>query len=333
MAKLQKSNQTTKGKSKKILTPLEKRTKYKGFGWHLAAMLYYQVKDSPLHKSYRNSIYCADVLSVDGDGEIHTTYCKNRWCPLCNRIQMGKMINKYGPRLQREKLWFVTLTRPNVPAKDLKQEIKEYARLWNCIKHHKWFMDKVQDGAIGIRKTECTYNPQRNDYHPHYHFLTNNEELAKKLQSDWMAMNRKKGIFVSVRAQKVEEVQGDGAYLEIFKYFTKLLAKRTEFDKETHKRKHTRFFDAVHMDIIFRAMAGQRVYQTFGLPENWEVEDETEEEAEKLENIKDTYLKFMETDGWWGYYDIDTAEGVIQIEQPDYLMDILKKSEEGLKKK
>lgn len=332
MAKLQKSNQTTKGKSKKILTPLEKRTKYKGFGWHLAAMLYYQVPTSTLHKSYRNTLYCADTLSVDDKGVTHTKYCKNRWCPLCNRINMGKLIDKYSPRLSTETLYFVTLTRPNVPAMELKKELREYMNIWSLMRNHTWFKKGVNDDkVIGIRKVECTYNPQRNDYHPHFHLLVNNRKFAKQIVEDWMKMNGRKSVKVSPNAQKVKRVRDDGGFMEIFKYFTKLLAKTPD---PNDKRKKRIIFDAVHMDVIFRAMAGSMVYQPFGKKENWAMDVElTEEEEEKLEDFKNTYLKFMETNNYWGYYDIETGAAGVEIKQPDYLKKIIEKSEESLKKK
>ncbi len=50
---------------------------------------------SPLEKSYRNTVYCADALEQDESGTLKGRYCGNRWCLVCNRVRTARAINRY----------------------------------------------------------------------------------------------------------------------------------------------------------------------------------------------------------------------------------------------
>ena len=129
-AKLDKNSENAKDSALKVTIALRKKNKYRWFGYHLASMLYYQNPDSSLRTSYQNSFHCCEKL-FQGNGRITAKYCKNRWCPQCQRIRMGTLINAYAPRLQDEKeLYFITLTRPNVRAEQLPEEIATYNKKW-----------------------------------------------------------------------------------------------------------------------------------------------------------------------------------------------------------
>ena len=133
---------------------------------------------------------------------------------------MGALINAYAPRLEKEKkLYFITLTRPNVKAECLRQEIEEYQNLWRKIAKTRWFADATKGGMIGIKKLECTYHANRvklekheewkvnlegkmykkvwftptsepdpwfDTYHPHLHVLVSDEQTAINIKEKWL---------------------------------------------------------------------------------------------------------------------------------------------------
>ena len=91
--------------------------------------------NSPLKKSYTNTIYCCQTLHQKED-RLVSKYCNNRWCLVCNRIRIGKAINGYMPELMKlEDPQFLTLTIPNVKRYQLRLAIdpgsaKKYSGLF-----------------------------------------------------------------------------------------------------------------------------------------------------------------------------------------------------------
>lgn len=307
--KVEKNTDTSKLFGEKF----KQRNKFKFFGYHLDGMLYYGNPTSPLRKSYRNSFYCCNHIEVTPEGMAISKWCKNRWCPLCQRNKMGAMINAYGSRLQKSKeLWFVTLTLQNVTAKELRKEILRYQQLWREIANTSVYRKAMRNGVIGIRKMECTYHgrqflkdgspdPWHGTYHPHIHLLLSSKELADFILLEWQRLNPD----CSALAQDIRLVKSDGGYLEIFKYFTKLIAKDSS---------GKRYFDAGHMDVIFRAMQGRRVYFRLGSKSAWgceEVKEENIEQAAVLDTDAGAGIyKWVEGDEFFGYYEINTGETI-----------------------
>lgn len=325
MAKVEKKNESANDASvKSIVKALRKRNKYKWFSYRIAGFLFFQNEDSPIRKSYRNTFYCAGWLH-QYEGELTTHWCKNRWCAACNRNRMGQLINEWGPRLdQEENLQFMTLTRPNVTADMLADELKEYQRLWRLISGRKWFRRALKAGVIGVRKIECTYNPNRDDYHPHFHLLVSNEEFAWQILRVWEEINLKNGVYVSPQAQLIEPVTDRGGYLEIFKYFTKLIAKRST--KDGTKKE---FFDAPHMDVIFRSMAGKKTYFRIGTDAAWGGADIVEDDAAVLTpDMEEKIWTWMDRTDYFGYYEDETGEVLTEMQPPAHLKEILDNSKE-----
>lgn len=252
---------------------------------------------------------------------IKAKWCKNRWCPACNRNKMGLMINTYGPRLSQEKsLWFLTLTRPNVRAEVLRKELGKYQEIWRDISLSRWFKKYLKKGCIGIRKIECTYNPDRDDYHPHLHLLVSDPSFAWSIYQAWLCYAH--GVEISPDAQDMRRAENAGGYLEIFKYFTKLIA------KDGQKRE---FFDAIHMNTIFEAMAGRRVYFRIGSKKSWGVEEVTEEDEDEeaalcTDDEEDRIWTWLEQKNYFGYYDVDSGEVLTEMEPSEHLGDILNRS-------
>jgi hypothetical protein len=234
--------------------------------------------DSPLKKSYINTLYCSSELKQDGD-KITGKYCKNRWCMVCNRIRVGKCINGYMPEL--EKLTdpqFVTLTIPNVKKEALREATRGMILTFGAIykKMHRWCkQNRIK--LMGIRKMECTYNPNEDSYHPHFHFIIEGKTVAEKILAEWLERNPT----AALAAQNIKPADVN-SMKELFKYFTKVVTKRAIYIPA--------------MDVIFRAIKGFKIYQPFGIrPVNDEPDDL---EAVSIEINPDLL-------GWWKWKGMD----------------------------
>lgn len=218
--------------------------------------------DSPLKKSYWRTYHCNRVIVQEGY-KYTTEYCNGRWCTVCNRIRMAKMINGYSvPLLKIEDLQFVTLTAPNVKASDLKGEIANMYKKWRSINQN---MRKTYKMDIkGLRKLECTYNPITDTYNPHFHFLIGGSSEAQQLVKLWLDKNPK----ASVKAQNVQKAR-DGSIIELFKYAV----------KGVHKGK----FYPEALDNIYQALYNKRTFQSFGISKQVE---------EDLNGIQSEDMKF-----------------------------------------
>ncbi len=90
--------------------------------------------------------------------------CKNRFCPICAWRKARKdalklsIIMKYLQAEQNKEFIFLTLTTPNVEAKDLESEIKKYNHAFQKLMQRK----EVKNIVKGyIRKLEVTYDNER----------------------------------------------------------------------------------------------------------------------------------------------------------------------------
>lgn len=210
--------------------------------------------DSPLKKAYWNTYYCCKTLTkhhaTEGNNDTITgKYCKNRWCMVCSRIRTAELMNKY---FELTGTWddkqFVTLTIPNVPASDLSLAIDNMLIDFKRIQE---VMRKRKTPIIGIRKLECTYNPIRDDYHPHFHVIIRGSDSAKELLLQWLERNPT----ASNLGQDVRPANNDDLK-ELFKYFTKIISgKRLNGERKIVARS---------LDVIFNAVLGRRTFQAFG---------------------------------------------------------------------
>jgi hypothetical protein len=223
-----------------------------------------KLEGSPLQSSYRNTIYCNAILTQEG-GKVRGTYCGNRWCMTCARIRTGMAMERYLPTLKAwGDVWFVTLTVRNVPAAELRDTIATMLAGFTAAKR----AIKRTDGLefVGLRKLECTYNALTDEYHPHFHVHVRGQAAARALVRRWL------DYFPDVtdaQAQDCRPVDGtDDSLREIFKYFTKLVAKR-------------KLMPAKALDVIFRAMRGRRVYQPVGFTVANDDDDEGDLELDK----------------------------------------------------
>lgn len=224
----------------------KKRARKKFTSLAIATHLAEENPDSPLFKSYERSKHCMETLTPNGEGRLTAHYCKNRWCPVCQSIRIAVLINGYKPQLEKLKdPYFVTLTRPTCTAEGLPWQIKKMGEVWAKIKHRK----KIRS-VPGIRKAECTTRPN-GMYHYHFHIIIEGKENAEYLIKSWLELNPD-----SDRKAQDMRPADCSSMIELFKYFTKLLAK----DKAGNRH----MMDYKRLDVIFRALSGKRIYQPFG---------------------------------------------------------------------
>lgn len=239
-------------KAKKGQNDLNKRAKNSYFSKCLAQYLTYL--DSPLNKAYRTTLFdCCSTLMQEGQKITSNMYCGYRWCNVCNRIRTGKLLNGYlNPLQEMTAPHFVTVTVPNVPGKELRHTlvgmVQSSANITRALK-------RLKMAVNGIRKIECTYNVERDDFHPHLHFILDGEDVAKQFIEQWL----KRYPSAARDAQNYKPVidtNGGGGIKELFKYTTKIITK-TKADGNFN-------IYIAPLDTIFRAMKGMRTFQNFG---------------------------------------------------------------------
>ena len=238
---------------------LQKRARTKSFSLPLATAL--TDLRSPLEKSYRSTIYCNRSIT-QVDGRMVSKYCGQRWCLTCNRIRTARAVESYGETIRSwDDPHFVTLTIRNCSADDLPAT---FDLLLSTFTKAKRSITRTHGlPLVALRKMECTYNGT--DYHPHLHIIVDGAAQAELLRSLWL--KRLPGQS-DTKGQDVRPCD-DRGHNELFKYFTKLTTK-------THGKGGRSVIGVDHLDVIFRAMKGRRVYQSVGFTLPTEIEEEIE---------------------------------------------------------
>jgi hypothetical protein len=175
------------------------------------------------------------------------------------------------------------LTIPNVKSDVLPETIETMTKnLTNIIRV---LREKRKINISGIRKIEVTYNQQKDDYHPHFHIL-HNQDVGEMIISEWLKRNptakkqgwdRKSKSMVNLQVTKPVTKQGDDdrKYLnELFKYASKFIVKD---DKE---RNLLNIYIPA-LDNILRALHTKRTIQSFGIIKKLDI-DKPDEELELI---------------------------------------------------
>ena len=265
-------------------TPKETQKKQQ---WAKSYSLYTTIKflqnchSSKLYKSYFNSLRCANVklLTMDEKTEqmkITTTYCKNRWCYVCNRIRTAININHYLPQINEfANPFFVTLTLPTCPAEELKDRIEHILKAWRNIYKRSFngkYIKEVAEKNItlnGVRSIECTLRPN-NLYHIHMHLIVDGWHNAEWVVKQWLSLHPQanklaqdvRKIYVKDEAEPLNI----GGLMEGFKYAVKMSvnAKKNE--------------DYERMDLVFQAFKGKRLFSAFGNIKALRLDEKDEDE-------------------------------------------------------
>lgn len=127
---------------------------------------------------------------------VQANYCKDRFCATCQWLRsrkafreamtIGQHILTYNPTLR---FIFLTLTVPNLPLDELGDGITAMMNGWKRLIQRK----RVREVILGYhRSLEVSYNPRRNDYHPHFHvlFVVPNSYFGRRYinRSEWLSL-------------------------------------------------------------------------------------------------------------------------------------------------
>lgn len=209
--------------------------------------------DYTMAKSYWRSYHCCDTVFLDTSGKLTTSYCKCRWCLVCASIRTAVYINKYSSILDSwDDSQFLTLTDVNCRESQLPVVVDNMLSTLRLIfeNHRKRrSRNKTDVILVGIRKLECTYNPIKDTYNPHFHIITKDKVTAQIIMSAWL--DRQKSA--SPLAQDIRKtVKGSSA--ELLKYETKVI-----YDVGSGRRIYPR-----SLDWIYSCVKGRRTVSTFG---------------------------------------------------------------------
>lgn len=282
------------------------------------------LEDSVLRESYKRSLDCCSELVQVGN-KLTGKYCKQRWCIVCNRIRTAKMINNYIEELKLfSKPQFLTLTVKNceyidynvkgkkyycVPKNTLKDTFENMQALWRyCYKKLKHTAKKNSYILKGIKKVECTYNFEENTYHPHFHFILDSKEISDCIMDYWLSYSYKFNLQTNELAQKSKPVENEQGYLELFKYFSKIVSKTNEKEVIKLKKEDSIYTEIIvkkkeaimipALDNIFKTMRGKRVYDAFGIP--LAKEDDFDIQSEEIENLQHQNITwFWKENNWY----------------------------------
>lgn len=256
-----------------------------------------QKLDSPLKEKYNDSHFCASVLHKKGN-KLVSRYCKHRWCKICNRNRTGKLINAYSESINAIKdKQFVTLTIPNVIGDLLRKSIQ------GMIKTIQKIQDKRRKLKLplfrAIRKLECTYNVECNNYHPHFHFIIDGEDNGNQLIQEWLKYYPDSNI-------KGQDIRQAKEPLELFKYFTKLTSNTGKKYINGSKLIDEWAFPEA-LDVIFQSIQKIRIIQPMGGIKY--VSDEIEElQAEEMDETlidkgdSNDYFFIWSGENWFNPY-------------------------------
>lgn len=222
--------------------------------------------DNERVQQYWNTYHCQNKLYL-ADSNLHSYYCKNRFCTICCAIRKADIINRYYPELQKWKEpHFVTLTVKAIPAKNLQTWVKGMNQAFKLIinrckkKHQRGKGIKL----MGVRSLECNFNPKKRTYNPHFHIIVPNKQIAEVLKKEWMLQwNKTATLHASHKAQHIVKINNlDKALIETIKYGSKIF---TEPDIKKNKNSSLQpIIYAKALDNIFTAMKERRIFERFG---------------------------------------------------------------------
>lgn len=222
-----------------------------------------QKGNKDLVKRFRNTYYCQNRI-VTHNGKIFSKYCKNRFCTVCSSNRKAQLINDLRPIIGSwESPYFVTLTVANCKAQYLKRKIRKMYAVLKTIteRHYKRYQRGKGIKLIGIRNLECTFNPQRMDYHPHLHLIVPDKQTANTLMQDWL---KEWGVFEasgsSQHKRPVKDLEHD--LVETIKYCAKIFTEPDPKAKDKKTAKRNIYVRAIYN--IIDAMNGVRLYESFG---------------------------------------------------------------------
>jgi len=317
--KLEKPCTPTPEEKEEARRTMQKRARAK----YLTSGLLEELEELDSHIPYSRARGCCRTV-VQEDGELKCSYCRSRWCIVCNRIRMGKILNDYLPVLEmwddEEGVFFVTLTTPNVEGEELRSQVEEMKKKLRYCRRS--IRETRGLDFRAIENWEVTFNQERGDYNPHVHIAVRGKKQAIALREEWL----KRWEGANKAGQDARRWDGTkGGMQELAKYATKMVAPDSEERPP-----------AEALDVIFRALYRLHLINPTGFEKEKEKAraqvhqrgEETDEEAtaspeldeqeedpfEELEARVPAYVRPGEKAVWeWGggdWFDIDTGESL-----------------------
>lgn len=277
----QLSSSPQKNTSETFQKNLTKRARAKALTVQLSLALANNNPSSILNKSYWNTYYCANAITIE-KGNVTSKYCKNRWCLVCNRVRTATNIRTYYNVLKQfDNPYFVTLTIVNVKEEILEATIGKMLSNFRLIINSKYLRKLT---AKGVRKLESTYSDPRDDFHPHFHIIVDGLEQANYIKKRWLE------LYPTSLPEHQHIVKCyDGSLKELFKYFTKIVSKVGEGQIAIHTKA---------LDVMFRAMKGRRTYQGFGIKRDKIEDDYTVIDERYIDDEISTWVFEQDCSDW-----------------------------------
>jgi len=229
----------------------------------LKPLMYYAKEiGSPLLNHYQKAYHCCDTFTQQGKKGT-SKYCNSRVCHTCNRIRTRTQIDKYEPTmaksmLEGSRMSFATLTIPNVKDISLKDTIRLMKKQLSLIQ--RVITERRGITAKGIAKIEVTYNFKREDYHPHFHIISDSFEYNQMIIEEWL----KRFPTATRDCQHNRDATLKQGLKELFKYTTKII----DTDSRSNKKKKDKTIAHVNLkalDVIMNALHKQRTITAFGM--------------------------------------------------------------------
>lgn len=265
--------------------------------------------------------HCGDYLVyLEDDAREHRKldvgfFCGVRLCPGCawrQSVRSAQRVAAIAAKLadERRVMLMVTLTVPNVPADQLRSELRHLSRSWHKLMRRQ----RYAAWADYVRKLEITYNRARDDYHPHIHavvfvrpgYLSGRQYISQQqLLADWRDVTGMPQI-TQVDVRRCRDRGTSSAVLEVAKYSAK--ASDYSHSEQVLDAMYTALHHTRLMDYAGRCKQLSAAYDDGQLAE-----------YEQLDTVRYTmrvvYVWQRLDDGSWSYvehdaqpYDMDEAE-------------------------
>jgi hypothetical protein len=255
--------------------------------------------------------------------------CRYRWCEFCSAARLGEWRKKFQPELAKwSSLNHLVVSVPTVRhvvdragrRNNRLTAVKLRYKIQEMLKATREIANDVRRSARlpwkAVRHLETTYTWQRDGetldwYHPHIHFVVENEAAAREFMRRWLL----RFPDAHAKGQFCEPVTLAKAMREVFKYVLKPVKSerreirddsgRVQRDAKTGKRIWEVSYTGMRadaLDVIYAAMRGLRLHQPMGfkaaMPEETELEVHGVEEDGTLPAAVPDYESDVSTWTW-----------------------------------
>lgn len=211
------------------------------------------------------------ALTLDGEFVLDSAlFCRQRLCPVCQwrrSLKCWQVMKAATEQLGGDFGYqLLTLSRPNVPRSELREEIGRLNKAFRALMQN----GRVKSALHGYyRALEVSYNPERDDFHPHFHVITavkpsyyHSRYFIKRddLVDIWNSCNghdrETAGFDLSLDWRRVRDVDHDIS--EVAKYCSKPLSGYADRDDAWGALIN-------QLNMINEDLAGRRLIQTGGV--------------------------------------------------------------------